>query len=88
METKILLNTKTKPSAKMLTPAVKSGRAWNGFHNDSGTIVHAVEPLPPSVGGAWFTPAVCGTTPARRGNGWAVTPHAINCPKCLKKLST
>lgn len=87
MEAKILLNTKTTPTAKLLTAAVKAGRAWNGFHSDAGTIVHAVEPLPPSSGGAWFTKAECGAVPARRGNGWAVTPRAINCPKCLKRLS-
>jgi len=70
-----------------LLPAVKSGRAWNGAHRDAGVIVHAVEPLPPTSGGDWFTKALCGAEPGRRGNGWAKSNNDINCPKCLKKLS-
>lgn len=65
--------------------AVKSGRAWNGAHRDAGTIVHAVEPLPPTMRGDWFTKAECGAEPGRRGSGWAETSREINCPKCLKK---
>ena len=73
--------------AKRVLPAVKSGRAWNGAHRDAGTIVHAVEPLPPTTGGDWFTKAECGAEPGRRGNRWAKTSREINCPKCLKMLS-
>lgn len=80
-------NHEPSTGAKHLLPAVKSGRAWNGFHRDSGTIVHAVEALPPTTGGDWFTKAECGAEPGRRSNGWAKTSREINCPKCLKRLS-
>jgi hypothetical protein len=69
-----------------IVAAVKSGRAWNGAHRDSGNIVHAVKPLPVSTSGDWFTKALCGTEPGRRGNGWANSKLEISCPKCLKKL--
>lgn len=80
-------STKQSNASKPMLPAVKSGRGWNGFHLDAGTIVHAVEPLPPKTGGPWFTKAVCGTQPGIRGNGWSEVSREINCPKCLKKLS-
>jgi hypothetical protein len=70
---------------KITVSAVKSGRAWNGSHRDSGVIIHAVEPLPPHSGGDWFSKALCGAEPGRRGNGWAESNNQINCPKCLKK---
>lgn len=73
--------------ANTLLPAVKSGRAWNASHRDAGIIVHAVKPLPPTTTGDWFTKALCGAEPGRRGNGWAKSNAEINCPKCLKKLS-
>lgn len=69
-------------------PAIKSGRAWNGSHRDSGIIVHAVEPLPPTTGGDWFTKSLCGTEPGRRGNGWSSVSRDINCLKCLKIIET
>lgn len=81
------LSTTPAIAGNNVLPAVKSGRAWNGAHRDAGTIVHAVEPLPPTTGGDWFTKAECGAEPGRRGNGWAKTSREINCPKCLKKLS-
>ncbi len=69
-----------------LVSAIKTGRAWNGFQNDIGIIVHAVEPIPENCGGDWFTPALCNTEPGRRGNGWYEVDKPINYPKCIKKL--
>lgn len=71
-------------------PAIKSGRAFNGFHRDAGTIVHAVKPLPSNVSSAsgWFTKAACGVEPGRRGNGWANSNQSVNCARCLNKLKT
>jgi len=54
-------------------PAIKSGRAWNGFHRDGGVIVHAVPPL--RSAGDWFYKALCGTEPGRRGNGLQKMPE-------------
>jgi len=68
-----------------LKTAIKSGRAWNGFHRDSGTIVHLVRPLPESTTGFWGGKALCGTEPSSGGNGWADTERALNCPKCINK---
>jgi len=70
---------------KTTVPAIKSGRAWNDSHRDTGVIVHAVEPLPLTSCGDWFTKALCGAEPGRRGNGWRKTTSEVNCPKCLKK---
>ena len=65
--------------------AVKAGRCWNGFHNDRGSIVHAV---PPQIhNGYWGDSSACGTKPGNRSYGWDTTDKEINCPKCLKKLS-
>jgi len=72
---------------KRIVPAIKCGRGWNGAHRDAGDVVHAVEPLPSKTRGDWFTKAICGAEPGRRGNGWVKTNREINCPKCLKKLA-
>lgn len=66
--------------------ATKSGRAFNGFHLESGKIVHAVEPLPENCVGFWGGKALCGTKCGERSNGWTNSDSPINCPKCLKKL--
>ena len=63
--------------------AKKSGRAFNGFHKDAGHIVHAVDPLPENTRGDWFTKAMCGAEPGRRGNGWERSDKDVNCQKCI-----
>lgn len=67
-----------------ITPVTKTGRAFNGFHNDAGKKVHAMEDFSyPS-----WRKALCGTEPGRRGNGWIDEPQkTVNCQKCLKKLT-
>lgn len=65
--------------------ATKSGRGFNGAHRDAGTIVHAV---PQNKGGDWFTPALCGTEPGIRGNGWHKSDAAVTCQRCLKKVAS
>jgi hypothetical protein len=69
-----------------LVPAVKAGRCFNGFEKDRGTVVHAVPPLPNTCVGDWFTMALCGVEPGRRGNGWSKAHKGITCPNCLKRL--
>lgn len=69
----------------ILLHVYKSGRAFNGFHRDAGTIVHVVPG--PKVNGDWFGKALCGTEPGRRGNGWSETTRGISCDKCISKLS-
>lgn len=65
--------------------AIKSGRAFNGFEKDRGIIVHLVEPLPPNCTGDWFTKALCGAEPGRRGNGWQEVDSVVTCDKCIRK---
>lgn len=67
-------------------PAIKAGRCWNGSHRDSGTVVHAVEPLS-NPNGHWFKKALCGAVPGTRSYGWTNTDKEINCSKCLKNLT-
>jgi hypothetical protein len=62
---------------------IKSGRAFNGFHRDSGIIVHMIEGDEPN--GFWGGKALCGTEPGYRGNGWYKTRNEPTCPKCLKR---
>lgn len=64
---------------------IKSGRAWNGAHRDSGTIVHIVDHE--ETAGFWGGKALCGTEPGYKGNGWYETKNEANCPKCLKRAS-
>jgi len=76
-------------SENVFLPATKAGRCFNGWHRDSGIIVHAVEPLPSTYSSAspWFTKAICGVAPGLRGYGWSESNRQINCPKCLSKIS-
>ena len=77
------------------TPVKKSGRAWNGFHRDVGTVVHAIVGI--ESNGYWGGKALCGTEPGLRGNGWAkattfysrdnIQPSEITCEKCIKKIN-
>lgn len=66
--------------------AKKSGRAFNGAHRDSGSVVHIVPKLPKGTGGDWFDKAVCGTEPGRRGNGWHEVNEDPTCERCIKKF--
>lgn len=71
---------------KKFTFAKKSGRAFNGAHRDSGTIVHIIEgdELYDQHFG-WET-ALCGTKPGQRGNGWQYDRKFIpSCQKCIDK---
>lgn len=67
------------------TTAIKSGRAFNGFEKDRGTIVHFVEPLPVGCSGYWGGKSLCGITPGVRGNGWHEVNSVVTCEKCIKK---
>lgn len=62
----------------------KSGRAFNAAHRDAGVLNHAV----PTDAFPEWAPALCGTKPGARGNGWGVaeTDNTITCKKCLSKL--
>ncbi len=67
--------------------AIKSGtaRSKHGAERDRGAVVHLVQPLPENSRGDWFTKALCGAEPGRRGNGWHKTTRAVTCLKCIKK---
>ena len=68
--------------------ARKIGRCFNGAERDGGTIQHIVPVLPSGCGGDWFSTALCGAEPGRRGNGWSKNVYGNNlCPKCLKKIN-
>lgn len=78
----------TSPAiVKQVLPAVKVGRCFNGAERDRGTIVHLVPPLPVGCNGDWFTKALCGAEPGRRGNGWGKVNKDATCPKCLKRYA-
>ncbi|MEO6522232.1 MAG: hypothetical protein ABIN91_11180 [Mucilaginibacter sp.] len=70
-----------------LKTAVKSGRAFNGFENDRGKIVHLVPPMPYMCGGYWGDKSLCGIHPGRRSNGWSEVNRDVTCPKCIKKIN-
>lgn len=67
------------------TTVIKSGRAFNGFERNRGTIVHLVPKQQVGTIGDCFDKALCGTEPGRRGNGWHEVSTIATCPKCLKK---
>jgi hypothetical protein len=70
------------------TPHVKAGRCWNGFHKDSGVIVHSVPPQPESVSGPHFEKALCRAVPGRSGYGWVSVPgKEINCSRCKAAIN-
>lgn len=74
------------PASKNYVAAKKIGRCFNGFHRDSGTVIHLVPAKPPRCGGDWFDKALCGTMPGLRGNGWTLAhEQTATCPKCIKK---
>lgn len=76
----------------MLTPqqrigyvtALKSGRAFNGAHRDSGRLVHLVPPLSGATAGFWGSKALCGTIPGYRGNGWHEVNKPVSCARCIE----
>jgi len=65
--------------------AIKSGRAFNGFERDKGSVVHFVEPLPKGTAGYWGNAALCGAKPGIRGNGWHEVDTVATCEKCIIK---
>lgn len=68
------------------TPGIKSGRAFNGAHRDSGTIVHLIQGDMTKSEVSWDK-ALCGTTPGIRGNGWNFQEEnrIVTCDKCYHK---
>lgn len=64
------------------TTAYKAGRCWNGFHLDSGMIVHLLEGV---ISVPCFSKAICGTETGLRSYGWAKTTKEVTCPKCIKR---
>lgn len=71
---------------RLVSVRAKSGRAWNGAARDAGTVTHAV----PNAAYPSWTPAICGTKPGARGNGWQEPePNGvkITCEKCRKYLA-
>ena len=80
---------KIKKDGNIILAAVKGGRCFNGSHRDRGQVVHAV---PTKDGkepnGYWGDNALCGAKTGARSYGWSQTNKQINCPKCLKKLSS
>ena len=70
--------------SKIVSNVYKGGRCWNGAHRDAGTVVHIVRGK--ESNGFWGAKAFCGARPGNRGNGWAQTSQAPNCPNCLKKI--
>lgn len=67
--------------------AIKSGRAFNGFEKDKGTIIHIVVSQSPHSSGYWGGKSLCGTEPGIRGNGWHGVEKDASCEKCLKKYN-
>lgn len=70
----------------------KPGRLANAAERGAGVIVHAVDSQSSVLD--CYTPALCGAKPSGRV-GWtddaalfpSAAPRAVNCPKCLAKLS-
>lgn len=74
-----------KPFLSDIYARAKSGRCFNGAQRDQGAVVHAVPDADPI---SW-EPALCGTQPGYRGNGWKdpIIDGEITCIRCLKKVS-
>lgn len=63
----------------------KSGRGRTAT-DKAGEIWHAVPRA--EKWGYDGRPALCGTTPGRKGNGWGEWIGAeVTCPECLRKLA-
>ena len=60
-----------------------TGRCATGSERDGGWTCHVV----PSIAHPSWTPALCGATPGRRGNGWSAVHGAeVTCARCTRKM--
>jgi len=67
----------------------KTGRCSTGAERDGGTVLHAVRiPFGEVRDIQNWEPALCGTMPGQRGNGWDLEKgRKITCSRCLEKLA-
>lgn len=64
----------------------KTGHCATGAERDGGMRLHAVKSVDGRKPADLWKPALCGTQPGRRGNGWDFREGDITCPGCLKKM--